>query len=102
MAADKDKMLSSANYYAGLVTVAKNDCLDVFVQLITPINEIEREWKGMAGTQLAQDLEKTREKIRALYDRLVALESQMKSQAGNIYDTWPEEETDMSGGVKDD
>ena len=88
MASDKEQMMSSANYYAGLVTAAKNDCADAFVQLTTPINEIDRYWKGAAGAQ-----------IKRLHDRLVYLESQMKAQAANIYNTWPESETVTEDGV---
>ena len=92
MASDKEQMMSSANYYAGLVSSAKNDCAYVFVQLITPINEIDRYWKGAAGTQIVQNLEDARQKVKGLHDRLVYLESQMKAQAANIYNTWPESE----------
>lgn len=95
MASDKEQMMSSANYYVGLVTSAKNDCADVFVQLITPINEIDRYWKGTAGAQMVQDLEDARRKIKGLHDRLIFLESQMKAQAANIYNTWPESEDAM-------
>ena len=92
MASDKEQMMNSANYYAGLVSSAKNDCADVFVQLITPINEIDRYWKGAAGTQIVQNLEDARQKIKELHDRLAYLESQMKAQAANIYNAWPENE----------
>ena len=54
MFSDKEKMMRDANYYAKLVASAKKDCADTFVQMITQISEIERNWKGDSGTKMSQ------------------------------------------------
>lgn len=91
MATDKEKMMSSANYYAGLVASAKNDCADTFIRLSTPINEIERYWKGESGAQMVQELWDVKNNIKKIYDRLADLETQMKSQAASILEAWPDD-----------
>ena len=95
MVSDKETMMGNANYYSGLVASAKNTCADLILELTTQINEINYCWKGEAGLRMVQSIEAEREKIKNLAYRLQDLEQKMKSQATNIYNSWPEEETDV-------
>lgn len=92
MASDKDSMLSSANYYVGKVTAAKNACEAAARNMISPQYDVSHNWSGASGNAMAQALDNLRYEINKAYARLVVLESQMRNQAYSIYNNWPEEE----------
>lgn len=94
MSSEKDTMLSSANYYIGKVTAAKNACESAASNMISPQYDVSHNWFGASGNAMSQALDDLRYEINKAYARLVALESQMISQANSIYSNWPEESTD--------
>ncbi len=92
MASDKEQMMSSANYYAGLVASAKNACFDAKASLVSTQSTVQDSWRGEAGDAMAQALFNLSAEINAIYNGLASLESQMRSHAQGIYNSWPEEE----------
>lgn len=91
MASEKDSMLSSANYYISKVATAKNACEAAAKNMISPQYDVSHNWSGASGNAMSQALDDLRYEINKAYTRLVALESQMRSQANSIYYNWPEE-----------
>lgn len=92
MASDKEQMLSSANYYAGLVASAKNACSEAKTSLTSAQSTVQGSWKGEAGDAMAQALLDLASEINTIYEGLATLESQMRSHAQGIYNNWPEED----------
>ena len=92
MASDKEQMMSSANHYAGLVASAKNACSEAKTLLNNAQSTIRGSWKGEAGDAMAQALINLSAEIYAVYEGLASLESQMRSHAQEIYNSWPEED----------
>ena len=89
MASEKDTMLSSANYYIGKVTTAKNACEAAAKNMISPQYDVSHNWSGASGNAMSQALDDLRYEINKAYARLVTLESQMRSHANSIYYNWP-------------
>ncbi len=92
MAADKDQMLKSANYYAGLVAAAKNACSEAKSSLGTAQNTVANSWTGESGDAMSQVLLDLATEIGTIQSELAALESEMRAHAQSIYNNWPEEE----------
>lgn len=92
MASDKEKMLRSANSYAGYVSDAKKACKSARDALSSPISTISEEWNGASGEAMKSALEDMKSELNLLYNRLATLESQMRTRANTIYNSWPEEE----------
>lgn len=92
MASDKEKMLQSANSYASYVSDAKKACKNAANSLKSPISIVSESWKGASGAAMKEALEDMKDDLNRLYNRLSALESQMRSRAKSIYNNWPEEE----------
>ena len=91
MATDKNAMLSSANYYIGKVTAAKNACDLAAQYMISPQYDVSNNWTGASGNAMATALDGLRYEINQVYVRLVVLETQMRSEANAIYNNWPKE-----------
>lgn len=91
MASDKDRMLSSANSYADIVSSAKNLCSDASAALIRVVPEVEESWQGGSGTAMCDALTNLRLEINTVWAQLNQLEGQMRSHAWSIYNDWPEE-----------
>jgi len=92
MAADKNQMLSSANYYAGLVSSAKNACSEAEALLNSAQATVQGGWKGESGDAMVQALLSVKSEISTIYSSLASLESQMRTHAQGIYNNWPEED----------
>lgn len=92
MASDKEQMMSSANYYAGLVAAAKSACLEAKTSLTSAQATVQENWKGEAGDAMAQALLDLLTEIGIIGESLASLESQMRSHTQGIYDSWPEED----------
>ncbi|MBE6947725.1 MAG: hypothetical protein E7454_05695 [Ruminococcaceae bacterium] len=93
MASDKEEMMNSANYYAGLVASAQNACSEARIFLTRAQATVQGSWKGEAGDAMAQALLDLSAEIGAIDQGLVALESQMRTHTNSIYNNWPEEDT---------
>lgn len=91
MASDKEKMLTSANYYAGLVASAKKACSEAKVSLNNGHSVVQSNWKGESGDAMAQALNDLLSELNSICKDLAELESQMRSHTKSIYDNWPEE-----------
>ena len=91
MASDKDRMLSSANSYADIVSSAKNLCSDAALSLMKVVPNVEENWQGNSGAAMCQALINLRLEINAVYAQLEQLEEDMRSHANTIYHNWPEE-----------
>ena len=92
MASDKEQMMSSANYYAGLVSSAKNACSEAKSCLNSAKSTIQGSWKGESGDAMAQALLNLSSEINAIYQGLATLEKQMRTHANSIYNNWPEDD----------
>lgn len=91
MASDKDNMLSSANYYVGIVASAKNLCSDAALALRKAVPKVEENWKGSSGTAMCDALTQLRMEVNMVHAQLNQLEEQMRAHARSIYSNWPEE-----------
>lgn len=92
MASDKNAMLSTAKYFIGKVTKAKNACDTASKSMVSPQYEVSGNWSGASGEAMAAALNDLRSEISTAYSRLAALETQMRNQANSIYNNWTEEE----------
>lgn len=89
--ASKYAMLSTANYYAGIVASAKSSCEKAAQGLISPYSEVESTWQGSSGSAMAAALDGARVELNRIYAQLASIEGQMRAHAQGIYNGWPEE-----------
>lgn len=92
MASDKEQMMSSANYYAGLVSSAKSACSEAKSHLLVAQSKVQGNWTGESGDAMSQALSDLSSEINTIYADLAALESQMRAHTNSIYNNWPEED----------
>lgn len=90
MASDKEQMMSSANYYAGLVASAKNACSEAKTLLTSAQSTVQGSWKGESGDAMAQALSDVQSELNCISEQLSSLEDKMRNQATNIYNSWAE------------
>lgn len=91
MASDRDTMLNTANYYAGLVASAKDSCSEASGKFLRLFPEIQNGWQGEAGSAMQTALTNLHTEVKMLYAQLGALEEDMRNYAGEIYNNWPSE-----------
>lgn len=95
MASDKENMMSSANYYAGMVASAKTACAEAKTCLASVQSTVQGNWVGDSGDAMTEALAKVATEINTIVQGLETLEGKMRSRARSIYNNWPEE--DISG-----
>ena len=91
MASDRDTMLSTANYYAGLVASAKDSCAEASGEFLRLFPEIQNGWQGEAGSAMHTALTSLHTEVKMLYAQLHVLETDMGNYAYNTYNNWPSE-----------
>ena len=91
MASDRDTMLNTANYYAGLVASAKDSCSEASGEFLRLFPEIQNGWHGKSGDAMYAALTNLHTEVKMLYAQLGALGEDMRNYAGEIYNNWPSE-----------
>lgn len=91
MASDRDTMLNTAKYYAGLVASAKDSCSEASEEFLRLFPEIQNGWQGQAGSAMQTALTNLHTEVKMVYAQLSVLERDMRNYANNIHYNWPSE-----------
>lgn len=74
------------------IVKAKEACADAGQTLFGPEGEVSENWKGEAGSAMAQELHEVWEQIKEAHSLLAAAETSVRARASYIVNNWTEDE----------